>query len=754
MGIAYREQSGEIVLEVCPHCGAQRHLYMKPSDGGPYICHRCGVKGNLYKLQQFLGTHASPAKKQRTQEPSRIAAIYDYKDETGELVFQVVRYEPKAFRQRRPDGRGGWLWNVKDVRQVPYNIAEILKADTVYIVEGEKDVESMRALGLTATCNAGGAGKWRAQFSEYFKGRHCIILPDNDERGREHAADVAAKLQEAAVSVKIVRLPDLPVKADVSDWIAAGGTADELVRLCDEKAALLPAETLRDRAGDQTQACAGSGEEIARAGFTEKPQHLPGLLSPVAAFGLDLLPETLRGYVIDVAERMQVPYDFIAVPVMISLGAAIGRRLGIYPQKNGEWLVVPNLWGGIVAEPSMMKTPVFSEVLKFLYQLEKDARAQKPAFETEMQAYQAQLQALKKKLKKAAECEDEDELEEIKEKLVALKEPEWPHRYVVNDTTVEKLGELLKRNPAGLMLYRDELTGFLSSMGKPGREGDRQFYLEAWNGNGLPYVSERISRGTIQIDAPCVSLLGGIQPGPLRKYINQAITNGLDADGFAQRLQLLVYPDIDRRWQNIDRKPDYRVREKLSSVFQVLAAMPAGEKVPGIHFDKAAQERFNAWLQKLENELRSGEHPAYFVAHMAKYRSLMPSLALICHCVDRAQAGSLTESRVSVASVERAAAWCDYIKAQALRIYGSAAPRPEVEAAHALSRRIKRGQIKNCMRVRDIERAQWSKLNRAEDINGGLKLLQEYGWVIIEKIKPGAEGGRPSELIWLHPDFS
>ncbi len=158
---------------------------------------------------------------------------YDYQDFTGKLIFQVCRSASKDFRQRRPDGAGGWLWNMKGVVRIPYRLPELIKADTVYIVEGEKDADNLVALSLSATCNPGGAGKWLRGFTQYFEGKRVIILPDNDEPGRSHALNVAQKLHSIATSVKIVELPGLPEKGDMSDWLQGGGTVKQLQVMVD-----------------------------------------------------------------------------------------------------------------------------------------------------------------------------------------------------------------------------------------------------------------------------------------------------------------------------------------------------------------------------------------------------------------------------------------------------------------------------------------------------------------------------------------
>lgn len=177
----------------------------------------------------------------------KIVATYDYHDATDTMVFQVVRFEPKDFRQRRrprpddpadkiksgPDGQ--WVWSVKDAEKVPYRLPKLLNASAVYICEGEKDCDNLAKLGLTATTNPGGADKdgeggkkWPESFGRWFHGRHAILIPDNDESGRRHVQAVARKLSGRAASIRIIELPGLPPKGDVSDWLAAGGTREQL----------------------------------------------------------------------------------------------------------------------------------------------------------------------------------------------------------------------------------------------------------------------------------------------------------------------------------------------------------------------------------------------------------------------------------------------------------------------------------------------------------------------------------------------
>jgi AAA domain/Toprim-like len=164
----------------------------------------------------------------RTTDHAKLVATYDYYREDGKLDYQVLRFEPKAFRQRRPDGCGGWEWNLKGVTRILYNLPDVLSAKQVMIVEGEKDVESARTLGLTATCNSSGAGKWRDEYSHCLQGKDVVIIADGDEPGRKHAQQIAASILGKASSIKLLELPGAK---DLTEWIERGGNSSQLVEL-------------------------------------------------------------------------------------------------------------------------------------------------------------------------------------------------------------------------------------------------------------------------------------------------------------------------------------------------------------------------------------------------------------------------------------------------------------------------------------------------------------------------------------------
>src|ERR1039457_1089808 len=219
--------------------------------------------------------------------------------------------------------------------------------------------------------------------------------------------------------------------------------------------------------------------------------------------------------------------------------------------------------------------------------------------------------------------------------------PEEPklRRLIVNDATFEALHQTMSEKPAGILVIRDELTGWWSQLDRAGREGERAFCLQAWNGD-TGHTIDRIARGTIHVEACCMSMLGGIQPGRLRSYLADALKDGPSNDGLIQRFQLLVWPDTAPDWEYVDRPPDPASELTAERVFRNLVQWDT-EGPMRYRFAADAQGLFVDWLARLEVRVRGEElHPA-LVSHLSKYRSLMPSLALLFELADWAAAGPL-----------------------------------------------------------------------------------------------------------------
>ncbi len=484
------------------------------------------------------------------------------------------------------------------------------------------------------------------------------------------------------------------------------------------------------------------------------PQPIPDDLPAVQRFDPELLPETVRPWVVDIAERMQCPVEFPAVCAMVALAGMIGRKASIRPMRFDDWLEFPNLWGMLIGRPSLMKSPPMKQVLMPVRRLAEAARQE---YKAALKVYERQvelvsIEAKRAKRKVEAALEKGKDVETLSDAL-APDMPEKPkrRRYTVNDATVEALAEVLADNPHGVLVERDEMMGFLQSLERPGQNGAREFYLESWAGNAT-FESDRIGRGNTSITGACTSILGTIQPGPLSMYLNDALGGGTGDDGLMQRFQLSVWPDDPGEWKVVDRYPDKEARQRAFDLFNrldELNAMNLGAEtdifdesgVPFFHFDPAAQERFNAWMTARENRLRRGaEHPA-MESHLTKYRKLIPALSLIIHLAEG------HEGPVRDHALARAIGWGDVLESHARRIYACGIE-PGLAHARALARRIVSGEIQDGFTERDIYRNHWSMLSDKRQVQLAVAELADLDWLRIQTL---ATPGRSKAVHRINP---
>ena len=491
-----------------------------------------------------------------------------------------------------------------------------------------------------------------------------------------------------------------------------------------------------------------------------QPRAIEKDLPPAPAFDAHiLLPASLAEFVLDEADRMSAAPDYVAAALVVALGAVIGTRAALKPKRRDDWIVTPNLFGGVVGDPSAKKSPTVSSVMRFLDRLEareQEALAdRRNLYQAELAAYEAHEAAIKSTMKKAATGKpDKDKMLAAQNDLAGLTKPEEPHarRFKSNDATVEKLVDILSHNPQGLLVYRDELMGLLASWEREGREGDRAFYLEGWNGTGS-FSNDRIGRGSQFIPALCLSVFGGIQPDLLERYLS-TIIEGLDNDGRIQRFQVLVYPQ-QPAWQWVDRYPVKGAREAVRDLFDRLAsfdplmdgAAPPDDFIKLAHyrFDDAAQELFIEWASDLNRARIPAEDDPMMAQHLAKYEKLFCALALILHLAD----GRIGD--VGAESAMRAAAWCEYLEAHARRIYGLVEG-ARISAARTLARRIAEGKLANPFTARDVVRKGWRGLQSSAQVEAALAVLEEHGHVI--SFEDDAAAGRPTTRYSINPQLT
>lgn len=489
-----------------------------------------------------------------------------------------------------------------------------------------------------------------------------------------------------------------------------------------------------------------------------EPMPLPNALPQVDPFDAALLPVALRGWVMDITHRMQCPADYPAVGALVGLSSLIGARAVIQPKARDDWRVVPNLWGAVVGRPGVKKSPALNEALKPLHRLQADEfelhKAAHDAWELDCKVSELAAAGRERQAKGIA---DKDKAA-ARALLTPVDTPSEPtaRRYIVNDATVEKLGELLQQNEWGTLSYRDELYGLLTSLDKQGQEGSRAFYLTSYDGN-QGYTFDRIGRGTLHIPRVCLAMLGGIQPGRIQEYVRGAVAGGSADDGLLQRFGLTVWPDVAGDFVHVDQWPDTPAKQTAWAVFDRLAQLhPASDAEPEIwRFTPAAQAIFVEWLVPFEIELRGDAmHPA-MVSHLAKYRKLIPALALVFALIDTPNSGNL----IGEGEIVRALAWGRYLRTHANRLY-AAAVMPETTDAATLLSKIRGGRLTDVDGVildsftpRQIATKGWAGLDTPDAVRKAADLLADYDWLrrdVVHSSDPLGRG-RPSDRYTINP---
>jgi len=314
---------------------------------------------------------------------------------------------------------------------------------------------------------------------------------------------------------------------------------------------------------------------------------------------------------------------------------------------------------------------------------------------------------------------------------------------------------LHRQNLNGLLVHRDELVSLLRSLDREDQAEARGFYLTGWNGDSA-YTFDRIGRGlNLHIPAVCLSMLGSTQPGRIAEYVRHAVRGGAGDDGLIQRFGLLVWPDGGGEWRNVDRWPDSDAKRTAYKVFEHLDRLEPdtvgaqrdegidGEKdgLPYLRFDADALALFVEWRTDLDARLRSGDlHPA-MESHLAKYRKMVPGLALILHLADGGT------GPVSHAATLQALAWSELLESHAARAYASVSA-PDVAAAKAILARSRKGDLPATFAGWQVWRPGWALLSDRQQVNDALALLVDLGWLAASRTDTG---GRPATAYTVNP---
>lgn len=723
----------------------------------------------------------------QTYQGKPLVYAWTYRNQEGEVLGHVARYQSGDGKKDivpffKRNG-SGWTAGIDAETRPLFGLDKLAshpKNKAIFIAEGEKAAAALHGLGIVAVTSLGGSNAGnKADWTPLSGCKSAYLLPDNDAPGEHYARDVYATLSalEAPPAVKVLHLPDLPDGGDVVDWlqgwlngwdgygaipeIAISGLREELKEL------LKTAEVVPDDWG-----LAGRADSDSGAFDWERPREIKTKTPPVQALLAELIPEPFRPWLADVSRRMQTPPDFAVISALVITGSIVGAGCGIRPKQRDDWEVVPNVWGACIGRPSVvLKSPSMKEPMQLLERLQADYgerfEQEKAGADFEILANKARLDDVKGLLCKLAKGNGKarvsglTDMEELKADYVKLaqKAEQEPTRrlFKTNETSIQSMTVLQAQNPRGILVFRDELTALLVKWDREDGADERAYFLEGWNGNGS-YTDFKVMRGLTDAPNICISLLGGIQPDKLKRYLYQAQQGS--NDGLMQRLQLAVWPDEPEHWELIDTAPNKADKQRAYNILQTLAEMDfrqygavQGEydDRPYFRFSDDAQAVFNAWLTELQTVKFKQEENPLMVEHFGKFRSLMPSLALIFHLVDLADGKA--RGCVSAQAARLAVRWCGYLESHARRVYAMAES-PEHEAAVRLADKIKAGALPSPFTSKAIYDKGWHGLKDKQEVEAACTILIDENWLrMTRKPATGNRGRPPLPEYHINPVF-
>ncbi len=648
------------------------------------------------------------------------AAMWTYRDAGSEPVGVVIRWDTPTGKTIRPVSKisTGWVIGAMPDPRPLYRLPELLtrSGEQVVVCEGEKATDAAAGLGLLATTSIGGAKAAGKSDWTPLAGREVVILPDHDEAGKRYAADVTSVLAKLTppATVRIVDLadawPDLPEGGDIADLVERGEDHESI------KAKL---GSLVDSAEPEAQ-----------------PRPAPAV-EPFKPFPTDALPRVIAKFVNEASVAIGCDPAYVAMPMMAALASAVGNSRRI--RLKNSWTEPPVLWCVAIGDSGTLKSPAFDAALRPIrIRQERAMKEHKQAlakYRDEKERYDEALKAWRKS--------DPEERSDKPE------EPEPPvcERLLCSDTTVEALADRLSDARRGLLVARDELSGWLESHNqyKNGKGGDVPHWLEMHRAGLLVMDRKTGDKTTIYVPRASVCITGGIQPETLRR----CLTPDYFDNGLAARLLLAMPPRREKRWTEADVDGDtVNAVDKLFD--ELLKLQPStdsdGEPEP---VDVKLTERAKAlWVDFYNQHAKEQtELGGALSAAWSKLEGYAVRLALIVHCVRQASGEPVDPLYCDEVSMAAGIALADWFGHEAKRVYGVLRESEEDRDRRRLVELIDRKG--GAVTVRELQQA--SRLFRtAGEAEIALDDLAQAGAGRWEQQGPGAGGGRPTRIFRLN----
>ena len=646
--------------------------------------------------------------------------LWTYRDANGDPVGVVVRWDAKDgkdFRpvSRTPDGAAWFVGGMPSPRPL-YALPELLSSESrrVYVTEGEKAADATRSLGVTATTSPHGCKSARGADWSPLRGREVVVIPDNDANGEGYAQDVAELAAAAgADSIRIVHLselwPQIPKGGDMADLLThRGGDADAVRR---------ELEALVERtAPEQSESDAVPGWQ---------------------PFLTDELPEPVRSFVRASAAAMLCDPAYVALPMLSACSVAIGNthRLSI----KRTWIEPAILWTAIIGESGTAKSPAIEAALAEV------RKRQREALKRHAKESKEHAEALAIHAREMAKWNKGDSDNSPPER------PDAPtaERCWTDDATTEALVALLQQNQRGLLMVRDELSGWLGSFDRyaGGKGGDAAKWLEMFGGR--PLVVDRKGAGTIAVPCAWVAITGGIQPETLRRSLGKEHRDS----GLAARLLLAWPPRKAKRWTEADVPA--AITNAIAALFDRLFALKPdadedGDARPWIFtLDDAALSAFVRFFT--EHNAAQVELHGDDAAAWSKLEGYAPRLALVFHLIRHAadDPSAVDSRRVDLQSMEAAIRVTRWFAREALRVNAMLLESPTDSANRRLVEWIERKG--GAVTVRDLTRGPREYRNKPAVAEAALQALVAAGVGCWDTATGGRKGGRPTERFQLTP---
>ena len=678
------------------------------------------------------------AKGAKDPAASTVTATYRYYDAEGKLVAQKLRRADKTFLWRRPDGKGGWIYNRKGVPPVLYKGEWQTIPDTVYLVEGEKDVDTLFSLNKAAVSGMDGAGpgKWRQAYTEQLRGKVVYILPDHDAPGMDYAEEAANALSSAAKCVKIVDLssewPEMPEHADVTDVIEKFGAYEGWGKVYratlsatpwKPKLRLSSAPVNSDTAGDKDP--------------WEPPIPFEEIETP--DFPVDCLPGPLSDFVECLSDSTQTPEEMAGVLSLGVLATAFQSRYMV--EVTPDWQEPLCLWPVAVAAPGERKSAVIAALICPMEEYQAERRR---AEAVEIARNQAERKLLEGRLAAVQRPDKKVPLEDQQAEAYALSaqlaefEDRHPFRLLVDDTTTEKLADIMEMQGGCITVASAEGGVFDAMSGRYDKSANFDVYLKGHAGDSLSV--DRITRNSNYIPKPRLTMLLTVQPIVLSGLMGNATLKGKGMCG--RFLYAMCRSKVGRR--KVDPPPvPLEVKRRYSQfVRQILD--DSGRGIIRLS-DEADMVRMDYQSQI---EKRLGTEWEFMQDWGGKLVGACVRIAALIHAGNaQGEPGAVLRTRVSGDTMSAAVKIGEFLAANAEAAYKVMGASEGYEDAKYLWRRIAENGKTELSR-RDLFNLCKGKFKTVEQMQPSFQILIERGFIREEERKTG---GRPTKRVTVNP---